>query len=250
MGSNMVKYGSYTPAAAERESKQLGATDFLKLEVGRNKLRILPPPVGEDSPFRVVPQHAVEMPGQQYPVRFQCPGKGCPACAKSAELSRTGNPKDREKSYQLGIKQRVFAIVIKRTEEERGPLVWEFGKKIHDQLKKLRLNEDAGGDFCDPYKGFDVIVEREGTKMEDTVYTVFPARNSTPLAADEETMAEWCGDARPDLNRFTRLMSVEEVQKLLGGDDDEDERPTQRPRSLPPKSAPKKRSNAEDDLEE
>jgi hypothetical protein len=245
MGTNLVKYGSYSPEAAERESKQLGSTDFLKVEVGKNKLRILPPAVGEDSPFRVVPQHAVEVPGKQWPMRFQCPGKGCPACAESQRLSRTGNPKDRESAYQIGIKQRVFATVINRKEPERGPLVWEFGKKVHDQLKKLRLNEDAGGDFCDPYNGFDVIIERTGTKKEDTVYTVFPARNSTKLAEDEEQMAEWL-DNRPDLDKFAKIMTVDDVRRLLRGDgsDNDDAGEDETPHAKGPK-----RRSVEDDLE-
>lgn len=245
---NMVKFGSYSPEAAEKESKQLGSTDFLKLEVGKTRLRVLPPLEGEESPFRIIQQHSVEVPGQQYPMRFQCPGRGCPACLESQRLSRTGNPKDREHSYQLSAKPRVFAVVISRKEEERGPLVWEFGKKIHEQLKKLRLNEDAGGEFCDPYKGFDVVVEREGTGKTDTVYTLFPARQSTQLHADEEVMVEWCV-GRPDLEKFTRLMSIDEVKRLLGGGAEDDEGAATR-RALPGKAgvAPKRRT-AEDDLE-
>lgn len=243
--ANLLKFGDYTPEAAEQEAKQLGGNDFLKLEVGKTRLRVMPPPPGENSPMRVVPQHAVEVPDQQYPIRFQCPGKGCPACAEAQRLSRTGNPKDRERAYQMGVRQRVFCLAISRKEEERGPLVWEFGKKIHEQLKKLRLNDDAGGNFSHPYEGFDVIVEREGTGKNDTTYTLFPARQSTPLHADEEQMVEWC-DNRPDLDRYTRLMSIDEVKKLLGAEDDEGAEEAPR-KQLAGKKA--KTRTAEDDID-
>ena len=253
--ANLIRYGSYTPEAADKEIKSLGGNEFLKLEPGKTRIRILPPAEGETSPFRIVAQHAVEVPGQQWPVRFQCPGRGCPACLESQRLSRTGNPKDRDRAYQLSPKQKIFCCVVKRSEEERGPLVWEFGKKIHEQLVKLRRNEDAGGDFCDPYNGFDIIIEREGTGKTDTTYTVFPARQASPLHADEEQAADWC-ENRPELDRYTRLMTIPEVQMLLGGGaEDEYQEPR---RQLPARSAapaPRieaapRRRNAADDLDD
>lgn len=247
--SNLVKFGSYSAEAAEQESKQLGKTEFLKLEVGRNRVRVLPPAVGKNSPFRIVQQHMVEVPGQQYPMRFQCPGKGCPACIRSGELSRTGNPKDRDAAYQLSAKPRVFAVVINRKEPERGPLVWEFGKKIHEQLKALRVNEDAGGDFTDPYKGFDIIIEREGTGKNDTRYLVMAARQSSQLAADEETMQGWI-DGSPDVERFAKPMTLDEVRKLIfgGADADDDDLPPQRSAKSAGAKTAKRPARADDDV--
>ena len=239
---NLVKYGSYSNDAAERETKQLGKTDFFKVEVGRNRVRFCPPPVGKDSPFHIVKQHQVEVPGQQYPVRFQCPGKGCPACAKSAELSRTGNPKDREAAYQLSAKPRIFANVISRKEPERGPVVFEFGKKIHEQLKALRTNEDAGGDFTDPFKGFDIIIERTGTSKNDTKYNVMAARQSSKLAETEEQMAEWLEKAT-DLERFAKVMTLDEVAKLVRGESDDEGDDTRGAKKPPTR-------RADDDLED
>lgn len=217
MSPNLIQFGEYTPEAADEESKQVGGpSSFIKLEVGKNRLRVLPPPPGQNTPFKIVKQHAIEVPGEQYPIRFECLGGKCPACLEEQRLSRTGNPRDRERSFQLRSKPRVFAAAIDRRSPSDGPKVWEFGKKIHEQLTKLLKNEDAGGNFTHPYNGFDVVVERDGTGM-DTTYTVFPARQSTPLNEDEELAATWC-ENRPDLDKYARLMSIEDVKLLLAGE--------------------------------
>ncbi len=250
--ANLIKYEKYTPEAADDEQKQLGGSNvFVKLEVGKNRLRVLPAPAGQRSPFKVVRQHGVEVPGEQYPVRFECLGKDCPACAEESRLSRTGNPKDRDRSYSMRAKPRIFCTAVDRKNEADGPKLWEFGKQIHEQLTKLLKNEDAGGDFTDPYDGFDVLVDREGTGM-DTSYTVFPARQSTPLNDDEQLAAEWC-ETRPDVEKYARIMSIEEVKALLDGESPKEKAARESKKQLPARggssSGGSKRRTAQDDLE-
>ena len=146
--------------------------------------------------------------------------------------------------------------VRRRGREEEGVLVWEITQMgIQGDLEKIRKNEDAGGDFTDPYNGFDIVVTREGEGL-NTKYTTFPARQSTPLHEDEEQAAEWCS-SRPDFDKFSKLMTVEEAAALLAGDG-EDAAPRSNQRQLPGRSsasAPRgygsgaaKKRTAQDDL--
>src|SRR5690348_797948 len=75
----------------------------MKLQEGRNTLRVLPPPVGEKRPFKVFWVHGI---GDGASFRsFQCPEKmlqqHCAACEKVSALYRTGNPHDRELANKM-----------------------------------------------------------------------------------------------------------------------------------------------------
>ena len=241
-----IEFGSYSVEVAEEEARQSSGSAFIKLQNGVNRLRILPPEKGEKSPFKTVLQHVIEKPGDTRPIRFGCPGQGCPACEMASRLHASGNPKDEKQARSFERKLRTFAIVINRKEEERGPLIWEFGKTVAVKLQKIRVDEDAGGEFTHPYKGFDVKVEKTGEGL-GTRYEVMAARESSPLAPDEETLQSWW-NSKPDLNNFTRISSLDDVLKLLGSPDDEDEAPV-RGRLPAGRVVGTKRRTAEDDLE-
>lgn len=212
------KYGKWDASAVVEEQKFLDEGDggeFMKLAVGRNVVRFLPPPPGARSPFLVVYQHYVEVPGVQKPVVFACPRvmlkKPCPACQKAAELRRTGNPADYDFAAKLMPRRRVFAEVINRAEPERGVQVLAFGKLIHEELRKLRDENEGGGDYTDPVNGFDIIIHRTGTGKNDTEYSVKAVRTNSPLGNDE-----WL-EMRPGLDRFGVVKSAEQIMELLSG---------------------------------
>ena len=52
-------------------------------------------------------------------------------------------------------KLRAFAAVIDRNGESKGPQVLGFGKTILEDLRNLREDEDAGGDYTHPIEGCD-----------------------------------------------------------------------------------------------
>lgn len=214
---NMRKHGSWSAESAEKEyeeSQNSGGAGFLKLKAGKNVLRFLPPAEGADSPFVLVHQHYIEVPGSQKGVSFNCPRmakKGrCPACEKADELRDTGNPADYDRAGKFLARRRVFANVIDRNDPERGPVTLPMGKTVHEQLLAIRKNVEAGGDFTDPSDaGFDIIIEKKGEKL-NTEYSVFTARKNSELGNDE-----WL-DNMPDLSRLARIESLEEINKKLG----------------------------------
>jgi len=220
--SNLIKYGSYEPEAAVAEQAELAKAsgDFMKLAVGRNVVRFLPPPMGKKSPFVMVHQHFINLPGMEAPYSFACPrlmiGRACPVCQKIDQLRASGNPADYDLAGEMLPSLRVFCNVIDRANEEMGPRKLAIGKKIHEALVGLRQDSDAGGDYTHPETGFDIIIARVGTGKNDTKYTVMPARQSTPLAADAALMQEWI-DSQADLMRFALVPSYEEIVQNIGG---------------------------------
>lgn len=224
-GTNLQKWGTYTEDAATEEqevlAKEGSGTDYLKLEPGKNVVRIMPPAAGRTSPFQIVYQHYIELPdGKKW--SFTCPRlmakKRCPACQMSDQLRKTGNPADAEQARSLQAKRRVFANAIDRKDEDAGPKVLAFGKTIHEALVKLRRDEDVGGDYTHPTDGFDVVIDREGTGQFDTKYSVNMARKSRPLTEDPDEMEAWRVGMH-DLNRFALVPTEEEIMARLRGED-------------------------------
>jgi len=224
--SNLVKWGTYDAGAAKQEKEDLakeGGGAFMKLAVGKNVVRILPPAPGRTTPFQVVHQHFVRLPTAPDPVVFVCPRmtvkQPCPVCAQADKLRATGNQADRDKAWELTPRRRVFCAVIDREAPELGPRVLAFGKQIHEELVSLRDDEDSGGDFTHPVNGYDIIIERKGSGKNDTEYKVRRAKNETPLSPDAAEMAEWA-EALPDLAQFTRVKALTEILEMLGIDPD------------------------------
>jgi len=252
---NIVKWGTYTAEAADAEAEQLAkmsSGNYHKLAVGKNRLRILPPRVGQPKPYVMTFQHFFELPGMKDKVSFNCPRKmanmPCPVCRKADALRNTGNQRDYEAAGNLIPKLRVYANVIDRNDEEAGVKILPFGKTVYDALVELRRDESAGGNYSDPIKGFDVTITRKGTGRTDTEYVVLCARESTPLG-DTQQINEWI-EAMPDLARLARVPTEKDIFQMVtgqGGDLDMDEQPPRRPR---PPAAPRARTAESDTFDE
>jgi len=216
--TNLVKFGEYSVDQAEQEKQEISRGEYMKLKVGKNVVRFLPPRIGQKSPFAIVSQHYITLPGQQRATVFACPrvslNKLCPACVRADELSKTGSAADRNAASGLWPSKRVMANAIDRGDQDKGPQILTFGKTIHETLTAIRTDQVAGGDFTHPLDGFDVMIQREGTGKEDTKYRVIPARHSTPLHPDPATMQSWIDEAH-DLS--IRVASAEEIMAMLSG---------------------------------
>jgi gp32 DNA binding protein like len=216
---SLVKFGDFSIEEAEREmmemEKMSGSRDYMKLVVGRNIIRILPPKdAAGRSPFQLVMEHFLRLPGAQRPVVFACPTvtakQRCPACEHAQRLRASGNPADRELAYDMSAKMRVYCNVINRKEPEKGPQILPIGKTIYEQLLSIRKDEDAGGNYSDPLNGFDIVIERKGTGKNDTEYAVHGSRKQSPLHTDAAQAEEWIA-TQADLSRFARSRSYDEL---------------------------------------
>lgn len=238
---DLVKFGGFDLEEAEENERELqrGSSNFLKLGQGRNVVRFLPPKPGEKA-FVIAHQHYIEIPGAQSKLNFNCPRlmskKPCPACARAAKLSSSGNPIDRGKADKLYPRKRVFANVISRSAPEAGVQVLAFGKQVHEQLIAIRRDMDL--DFTHPQEGRDIVIIRRGAGQNDTSYKVLPAKADTPLG--DMTLI----DQQPDLKRFAVVPTDEELQEKMGGGSSDEEDLDEGEGYQPPKGKGKPASKA------
>lgn len=225
----VLKYNDYDVEAAQAEldESEQGGANFMKIKAGRNIMRILPPPAGQRSPFRVTYQHYLNMPGVSGKTqsvicaRLEAK-KPCLVCAKVEELRSSQAKADQDAASDLFARRRVFANVIDRNDEEHGPKIYAFGKTVHEQLLALRTDAKGGGNYAHPVDGFDIIVERKGTGKNDTEYTVRGDRNSSPLGPADDVMQEWI-DTQHNLNLLAKLPESDKVAGYLGGGEEGEE---------------------------
>ena len=210
--SNIVQYGTYSLDAAADDRKELdsmgGGATFMKLKEGKNVVRFLPPPVGQNKLFLTVYQHYFKSPIGDSTLSFTCPRMmekaPCPLCQKSMQMAKSRSKADKDAAREFLPRRRIMANVIDRQDPDAGPKIMGFGKTIQESLVAVREDVDAGGDFCHPDSGFDIIIERRGTGL-NTKYNVIPARQDSPLGN-----MEWIA-MQHDLTQFSECKPYEEL---------------------------------------
>lgn len=216
--SNIQTWGTFEEEALQQDDALAGrgGSSILKIGVGRNVLRFLPPMLGERTIFAIAHQHYVKLPGLADPVSFNCPhlhGVGvCPVCRKVDELRATGNAADYEMAGELRAKLRVFANVIDRAHPDLGPQTVAFGKGVYEALSAIRKDRDAGGDFTHPLTGFDIVITRKGSGKNDTEYDVKTARQSSPLHPSGDLT--WLENP-PNLKQYNRVPDPRALARQL-----------------------------------
>lgn len=191
----------------------------MKLQEGRNVLRVLPPPAGERRPFKVFWVHAVGS-GTKNFRSFQCPEKTlnepCKACEKVSDLYRTGNAADREVANKMRVKREAFCNVIDMLHPEKGVQVLRLAEGTYRDLLGFMVGDEKTGEpgvnFTHPVTGTTVIIEREGTERNTKYKCSLGRSGAKPLA----NMA-WL-EQMHDLSEFVRAMPADQVVALLNGE--------------------------------
>jgi len=245
--SNLVEFETYTTEAAEEDEKLLSAgADFLKLKEGRTIVRFLPAPKG-GKVFHVYWQHFIEKPDGST-ASFACPNRPgrqpCPVCEYAQKLHNSGNAIDQKTAKKYWPRKRILANVIDRKGDTEKVYALGMPPSIYDKLIKIRKNEDFGGDFSHPMDGFDICIERKGTGMRDTEYTVIPSKKNSKLAKTVDEMNELI-QSQTDLTAYTRVLGYDEIQGFLTIG----ESGHQRPESLKGSNSPQLEAGDDDFLE-
>tara|TARA_Y100000592_G_scaffold19162_1_gene29304 strand:+ start:196 stop:954 length:759 start_codon:yes stop_codon:yes gene_type:complete len=129
----------------------------------------------------------------------------------------------------LMARQRFFAPVLVRGEENKGIRIWGFGKLAYQQLLELVLNPEYG-DITDVDEGTDLVIKygkMGGESFPKT--TITPRRRTSPLCDEAVGGSDRCRellDNIPDFNGLFERKTPEEVGKMLdewleGGDPEE-----------------------------
>jgi hypothetical protein len=216
--SNIVQYGSYDIEAAEAEQVEIdraGSSAYMKLAVGRNIVRLLPPPYGRNTPFATAFQHYFSVPGLPQDVKFNCPrimaNQRCPACDKAIVLKSSASKADQDSASDYWARRRIYCVAIDRNDEDAGPKILAIGKKLHEEFIDLRRDPDLQVDYTNPDSGYDVIITRKGTGRFDTTYKLTIARNQSPLGN-----MEWVVTA-PDLKPLLYVPTYDEIVAMVQG---------------------------------
>jgi len=146
--------------------------------------------------------------------------------------------------------KRFFVQVIVRGDEAKGPLIWEFGTTVAQQLDGLLATEDYET-MADIQDGVDLTIKGFEASMQNggkyTDVTITPKRKSTPLSTDAETVEKWLEEQKNPAEILYKTMSYDELKQMLKeylepGDEDEDEAPVKKAAPLQPAKAPVKRA--------
>lgn len=132
------------------------------------------------------------------------------------KLYSTKKPEDRLMANKLRAKMRTYMPIVVRGQEDKGVLVWSFGKTVYNRLLSFFTEEDVG-DILDPSEGFDLkvtISQQPGKQFMDTV--VDPTRRSTKLSDEPKQIQAWL-ESVPNIDDMYRKKSVQEIEAVLNG---------------------------------
>ena len=220
MGIDLAKMKAKREALENRG----GQSAFWRPDDGETTIRIVPTPDGD--PFKEYWFHynLGKNPGFLSPKKNF--GDDDPLNDFVRQLYKDGSDESIRMAKDLSARQRFFAPVIVRGEEEKGVRLWGFGKTAYRELLNLVLNPEYG-DITDTSEGTDLTInygKPPGAQFPQTVIT--PRRKSSPIMENEEQIATFL-DQIPDFDSVFERKTPEQVQTmldefLLGEDDAED----------------------------
>jgi len=164
--------------------KTPGGSDFLRLEQGRTKVRIM-----------------------GNPVQFYIHWVDTPDGKKRKVNSPISEPKLVRKLDDAGFKRRARWI-IKVLDRASGDFkLLEIGAQIYNGIKALYADEDWG-----PVTAYDVTIER-GSPGQQPLYRVTPVRPSPLEASYKEAYLQF--NDRIDLTKLTQPADPADVRELM-----------------------------------
>lgn len=194
-------------------TKKTSSVQLWKPTLGEYKIRCLPwknSPEGQpfiERWFYYIGNNA----GVLAPKQF---GKPDPIDDLIRKLYSSGKPDDRVLAKKLQPKMRAYTPLVVRGQEDKGIMVWSFGKIVYQRLLGFFVDEDYG-DILDPQEGFDLKVtftQQPGKQFQDT--TVDCKGRASKLHDDSRQAQSWL-DSVPSLDDMYRLKSKEEIETIL-----------------------------------
>ena len=219
MGIDMSKMRDKLNSLNSRDGQK---SNFWRPQDGDTTIRVVP--TNDGDPFKEYWFHynVGETGG------FLCPkknyGEDCPVCSFVRNLYNDGDEASVKMAKSLNARQRFFAPVVVRDNEQNGVQVWGFGRTVYSDLLNLVLNPDYG-DITEVDAGTDLVItygKAPGQAFPQTNIT--PRRRSSPLNEDSDVVKEYL-DNIPDFSTLFDKKTTSEVQAILDQymlDDDAD----------------------------
>ena len=195
------------------ENKGGGRSNFWRPQDGEQTIRIVPTADGD--PFKDFWFHynVGDNPGFLSPKKNF--GEDDAIDTFVRKLFNEGTEDSIKMAKTLMARQRFFAPVIVRGEEDKGVRVWGFGKTVYEQLLNLVLNPEYG-DITDIDTGTDLLLhygKPQGAAFPQTKIT--PRRRSSALSTDETQTSADMLEQVPDFDDLFERKSAEEVAAML-----------------------------------
>lgn len=200
---------------------------YWKPTIGEHDIRFLPIVNSTNEPFQMVSYYNEPLTSQRLiaPYAFGMPD---PIKEQFDELRNSKkHPDGWTIAKHLRAKERYYAVIMVRGEEDKGPQVWEFSKETRDQIYGILAHKDnIDEDMLSPEVGYDftcsVTQVIEGGKPR--LFKGSPVKQvnlqarkkPSPLSKDKAQTKKWL-DAVPNLEeQFKRLCkSPEELVEVL-----------------------------------
>jgi len=182
---------------------------------GESTIRIVPTDDGD--PFKDYWFHynLGDNPGFLSPKRNF--GEDCPLDNFVRGLWNEKTEESKRLAKKLSARQRFFAPVLVRGEEDQGVRVWGFGKQTYEKLLNLVLNPEYG-DITDPDAGTDLVLTYgKPAGAAFPVTNITPRRQSSMLCSDDPEKCRKLLEEIPDFDEVfaTSRKTPQEVQTLL-----------------------------------
>jgi len=181
--------------------------------VGKHSIRILPSAFDKQNPLKEMYFHYECGKTLISLVNF---GDKDPIVEFAQKLRKSSQKEDWTLARKLEPKMRIYVPIIVRGEEERGPLLWSFGKQIYMELLSIANDEDVG-DYTDPVNGRDITIEtldKATTGKDYNTSTVRVRTKQTPLSEDANLVKQWLTEQPNPLEQFKRY-SYDEMKSAL-----------------------------------
>ena len=126
----------------------------------------------------------------------------CPICELASsmwqaqeEFEKEGTPRPdlRQAAINMFAKNRYYANVLVRGEEEKGVQVYSFGKRVAQAAYEVFLDQDYNGKFLDVNDGFDFKIKYEledPTDKRSAKTIIRPSAKPSPLADTAEEIED------------------------------------------------------------
>lgn len=210
-------------AARQRLERQGSNTQWDKLQNGKNIRRILWPKGTRDVCYTEGSYHFGL--GEDGKTSMVCRktanhSNRCPVCDYIAELQKSKDANDKKLAETIKPRRRVYFNVLDRDGEngQEEIKVMAVGVTVQKQIIEVLCNPDYG-DITDFETGNDITIKRSGQGL-NTEYSVLPKPQKTP--ASTHMTKEEIEDAMADLDAFWTIPSIEDMEKVLYGEDSED----------------------------
>jgi len=200
---------------------------YWKSTLGEHDIRFLPIQNSSNEPFQTVAYYSEPLSDQRLvaPYAFGLPD---PIKEQFEELRNSRkHPDGWTIAKNLRAKERYYAVIVVRGEEDKGPQIWEFSKETRDQVYGILTHKDnIDEDMLSPDVGYDFtcsvtqVIENgkprlfKGSPVKQI--NLQARKKPSPLSKDKAQVKKWL-DAVPNLeDMFKRQCKApEELVEVL-----------------------------------